>query len=221
MIPDGAMSDLTMFSKVEADRILKRAAELEGSDEAGPVTIEELRSIAGEVGFSPQAIDRAISEAKQAAAISAERQRVQVTGRVIRHVTAVRSIPVEITADQLMQAVRLFQPYRDGQAHVKLGRAAITWQDRKGLTFRVTSAGGVTEVAVTVTWFVIRRKRWTNWVQTAADRLESLILLMAARDLGVSRTRQLALPDVPTESASESPRAVAAARSAQPGLAGA
>jgi hypothetical protein len=173
------------------------------------------------VGFSPQAIDRAISEAKQAAAISAERQRVQVTGRVIRHVTAVRSIPVEITADQLMQAVRLFQPYRDGQAHVKLGRAAITWQDRKGLTFRVTSAGGVTEVAVTVTWFVIRRKRWTNWVQTAADRLESLILLMAARDLGVSRTRQLALPDVPTESASESPRAVAAARSAQPGLAGA
>ena len=35
------MSDLSMFSKVEADRILKRAAELEGSDDPGPVTLDE------------------------------------------------------------------------------------------------------------------------------------------------------------------------------------
>ena len=32
------MSDLTIFSKIEADRVLKRAAEIEGSDDAGPVT---------------------------------------------------------------------------------------------------------------------------------------------------------------------------------------
>lgn len=213
------MSDLTMFSKVEADRILKRAAEIEGSDEAGPVTIDDLRSIASEAGFSFQAIDRAISEAKQAAAISAERQRVQVTGRIVRHVTAVRSVPVEITADQLMQAVRLFQPYRDGQARVRLGPAAITWRDRKGLAFRISSAGGVTEISVTVTWFVVRRKRWISWVQTAADRLESLVLLMATRDLGASRARHVVAEPRP-ESERERVGALPAA-TPQPGLAGA
>lgn len=195
------MSDLTLFSKVEADRILKRAAEIEGSDDAGPVTVDELRSIAGEVGFGAQAIDRAISEAQQAASASALRHRVQAWGLVIRHISASRSMPVEITADQLMRAVRLFQPYRDGPAHVNLGANEITWRDRKGLGFAVMSAGGVTEIRVFVSKVLVRRRRWMAWVDSAADRLETLVLLMATRDLPRARAREADTPAIQPSSA--------------------
>jgi hypothetical protein len=49
-----------MFSKIEADRILKRAVEIEGSEDGRPLSIDELRSIAGEAGFGSEAIERAI-----------------------------------------------------------------------------------------------------------------------------------------------------------------
>ncbi len=44
-------NDSLMFSKLDADQILRRAAEIEGSEDTGPITIAELRSIAGEAGF--------------------------------------------------------------------------------------------------------------------------------------------------------------------------
>ena len=50
------MTNSPMFSKIDADRILKRAVEIEGSEDAGPLTIDELRSIAGEAGFGSQAV---------------------------------------------------------------------------------------------------------------------------------------------------------------------
>ncbi len=175
------MTDLTVFSKVDADRILKRAAELEGSDDPGPITMDELRSIASEAGFGAQAIERALSEAQQAA--KAYRASVHASGWVIRRISTTRSVPIEVSSDQLMQAVRLFQPYREGQAQVKLGPTALTWKDKKGLRFTVTSLGGVTEIQVTVAKPLVRRKRWKGWVETAAERLETVILLTATRDL--------------------------------------
>lgn len=194
------MSDLSMFSKVEADRILKRAAELEGSDDPGPLTIDDLRSIASEAGFGAQAVERAIAEAQQMATASAYRYRVHGSGLVFRHLSTSRSVPVEITSDQLMQAVRLFQPYREGQAHVTLAPKAISWRDRKGLRFTVTSTGGVTEIDVYVGRAMLRRRRWTSWVQSAADRLETLILLMATRDLPRgARGRQARVPQGGTQ----------------------
>ena len=183
------MTDLSMFSKIEADRILKRAAEIEGSDEVGPVTVDELRSIASEAGFGAAAIERAIAEA-QAASVVAERHVVRKSGLVVRRFSTSRSVPVEISSDQLMRAVRMFQPYRDGPAQVRLGVNEITWRDRKGLQFRVISSGGVTEVQVFVSKILIR-KRWSRWIQAAADSLESMILLIAARDLPSSRSARL------------------------------
>jgi len=44
------------FSRVDADRILRRAAEIEGAGDEGRLTLTELRSIAGEAGFAPQTI---------------------------------------------------------------------------------------------------------------------------------------------------------------------
>ena len=83
-----------------------------------------------------------------------------------------------------MQAVRLFPPYREGPAHVHLGDHQITWRDRQGLRFTVTSGGGVTEVRVYVSKFLLFRKGvWMGWVKFAADRLEELVFLVAARDL--------------------------------------
>lgn len=184
-----------MFSKVEADRILKRAAELEGSDEAGPVTAADLRSIAGEAGFGAQAIERAISEAQQTAAANAYRHGIKASGILFRHLSTSRSVPVEVSSEQLNRAVRLFQPYREGEAQIQLGTQSIKWRDRKGLRFTVTSVGGVTEIDVYVGRPILRRRRWVTWVQSAADRLETLILLVATRDLPRGqRGRASALP---------------------------
>ena len=172
-----------MFSKIDADRILRRAAEIEGSDDHGPLTVDELRSIAGEAGFGSQAVERAIVEAQQAGPTELQRHPVQKSGVLITHLSTIRAIPLEISSDQLMTAVRLFQPYREGPAHVDLGEHQIAWRDRKGLRFAVTSAGGVTEIRVLVSKFLIRRGRWMGWVKSAADRLEALVYLVSARDL--------------------------------------
>ncbi len=172
-----------MFSKIDADRILKRAAEIEGSEDSGPLTIDELRSIAGEAGFGAQAVERAIVEAQQARPTEVRHHAVQKSGWVFVHLSTVRSIPIGISSDQLMKAVRLFPPYREGPAHVNLGDHQITWRDRKGLRFTVTSVGGVTEVRVYASKFFVRKVRWSKWVKSAADRLEELVFLVAAREL--------------------------------------
>ena len=170
------------FSKLDVDRILRRAAEIEGSEDARPITVAELRSIAGEAGFGSQAVERAIAEAQQDAATKISRHPVQRSGLVKAYLWTLRTIPIEISSEQLMSAVRLFQPYRDGPAQVKLEEFQITWRDRKGLGFRVSSAGGVTEIRVFVSKFLIRRGRWMGWVKSAADRLETLVLLVATQE---------------------------------------
>ena len=178
------MTNSPMFSKIDADRILKRAAEIEGSEDSGPLTIDELRSIAGEAGFGSQAVERAIVEAQRAGTTEGRRHPVQKSGLVFTHLSTFRAIPIEISSDQLMKAVRLFPPYREGPAHVNLGDHQITWRDSKGLGFTVTSAGGVTEVQVYVSKFLLFRKgNWMGWVKSAADRLEELVFLVAAREL--------------------------------------
>ena len=176
------MNNLPSFSKLDADRILRRAAEIEGSEDTRPITVAELRSIAGEAGFGSQAVERAIAEAQQAAATEVLRHPVQRSGWVITYLWTLRTIPIEISSEQLMRAVRLFQPYREGPAQVKLEEDQITWRDRRGLGFRVTSAGGVTEMRVFVSKILIRKGRWMGWVKSAADRLEALVLLVATQD---------------------------------------
>jgi len=177
------MNNSPVFSKTDADRILKRAAEIEGSEDTAPLTIDELRSIAGEAGFGSQAVERAIVEAQRARPAEIRHQPVQKSGWVFVHLSTVRSIPIEISADQLMQAVRLFPPYREGPAHVNLGDHQITWRDRKGLRFAVTSGAGATEVRVSVSRGFVRKGAWMGWVKSAADRLEELVFLVAAREL--------------------------------------
>lgn len=180
------MTDLPVFSRTDADRILRRAAEIEGSEESRRLSLDELRSIAGEAGFGPRAVDRAIAEARAAASADVRRPPVQRSGLVVTHLSTVREVPTGISSEQLMRVVRLFQPYREGPAQVKLEEHEITWRDRKGLRFTITSAGGVTEIRVFVSKMVlIRRGRWTAWVKTAADRLEMLVLLVADRDRDV------------------------------------
>jgi hypothetical protein len=43
----------------------------------------------------------------------------------------------------------------------------------------MTSAGGTTEIRVFVSKVLLRRGRWMGWVKSAADRLETLTLLVA------------------------------------------
>ena len=172
-----------MFSKVDANRILKRAAEIEGSEDGRPLTIDELRSIAGEAGFGSEAIERAIAEAQQAAPQQGLHHPVQKSGLVITDLSAVRAVPIQISSEQLMKAVRLFQPYREGPARVNLGENQITWRDRKGLRFTVTSAGGATEIRVFASVFFLRKRKRIGWVQSAADRLEALVFLVSNRSL--------------------------------------
>jgi hypothetical protein len=176
------MIDPHTFSKLDADRILKRAAEIDGSEDSKPLTATELRSIAGEAGFSPQAVERAIAEAKRAASARIHRPPVQRSGIVIAHLSTTRSASVEVSSEQLMRAVRLLQPYREGPAQVKLEEHQITWRDRKGIRFTVTSADGVTQIRVFVSKFLFRRGRWMGFVNSAADRLETLVYMVATQD---------------------------------------
>ncbi len=176
------MNSTHSFSKVDADRILKRAAEIEGSEETGPVSVDELRSIASEAGFGAQAVERAIAEAQQDTLARIQRNPVQRSGLIWVDLSTFRTIPIQIRSEQLIRAVRLLSPYRDGAAHVKLEEQQMTWKDRKGLRFSVTVAGGVTEIHVLVSRPLVRRRRWMRWVKDAADRLESLVLLVAAQD---------------------------------------
>jgi hypothetical protein len=176
------MTDPPIFSKLDADWILKRASEIEGSEDSKPVTVDELRSIAGEAGFGAQAVERAIAEAQRAASTGAHRPPVQKWGLVLTRLSTIRSIPVAISSEELMRAVRLFQPYREGPAHVKLEEGQITWKDRKGIRFTVSSGGGVTEIRVFASKFLFRRGKWMGWVKAAADRLETLVFLVATQD---------------------------------------
>ena len=191
------MTNLTMFSKVDADRILKRAAELEGSEDSGPLSVDELRSIAGEAGFGAHAVERAIAEAQQAESGEVQREPVRRSGLVITHISVQRFIPVEISSEQLMRAVRLFHPYREGPAQVNLGANEITWRDRKGIRFTVISSSGVTEIRVLVSKILLRRGRWVRWVESAIDQLETLMRLVAMRNLPRSAARQAQLPAGP------------------------
>lgn len=188
------MTDARTFSKIDADRILKRASEIEGSEDSRRLTLDELRLIAVEAGFGPQAVERAIAEAQAVTALDVRHPPVQKWGLVVTHLSTTREIPLRLTADQLMRAVRLFQPYRDGSAQVKLEEREISWRDRKGLQFTITSAGGVTEVRVYVSKLLVRRGRWKGWVKAAADRLEMLVLMVASREGVAGAPANKALP---------------------------
>lgn len=170
------------FSRVDADRILRRAAEIEGSEDQTRMSVAELRSIAGEAGLGTSAVERAISEAQSTQrAVEVRQKPVQRWGLVVTHLSALREIPVQLNSAQLMEVVRLLHPYRDGTAQVKLEEQEMVWRDRKGIHFGVTSAGGQTHVRVYVSKFALfRRGRWTTWVKQAADRLESLVRLVGA-----------------------------------------
>jgi hypothetical protein len=173
------MTDYSVFSKIDADRILRRAAEIEGSDDSRRLTIDELRAIAGEAGFGLDAVERAIAEARAAEPSEPRRTAVRQSGLVVAQLSTVREVTIGIDSEQLLRAVRLFQPYRDGPAQVKLEEHEITWRDRKGLRFRLTSVDGITEIRVAVSKPLIRRGRWMGWVRAAADRLETLVRLVA------------------------------------------
>jgi hypothetical protein len=175
------MNEQPLFSRIDADRILRRAAEIEGSEEARSFTLAEVRSIAGEAGFGPRAVERAIAEARRAASIDANPPPVRRSGLIISQLSAVRSLPVGASTEQLMRAVRLFQPYREGPAQVKLEEDQITWRDRKGIEFTIRPAGGSTEIRVYVSKLQVRRGKWMGWVKAAADRLEALVFLAATQ----------------------------------------
>jgi hypothetical protein len=174
------MNNAPSFTKIDTDRILRRAAEIDGSDDSGPISVQELRSIASEAGFGVQAVEKAIAEAEQAAAAQVQRNPVQQSGVVLVFMSVARTIPIELDSEQLMRAIRLCAPYREGPAHVKLEVDRITWRDRKGLHFTVTSGSGVTEISVVVSKILIRRGRMKGWIRAAADRLEALILMVGA-----------------------------------------
>ncbi len=176
------MSDSTLFSKTAADLILKRAGEIESTEAAAPLSAGELRAIAGEAGFGAKAVNRAIAEALRDHTSPSRGHMVHQSGIVFKNLSTARVIPMELTSEQLIRTVRLFQPYRDGPPNVNLEERQITWKDARGLRFNMVSGAGTTEIRVFVSGVVLRRGRWTAWVTAAADQLEGLIFLVAVKD---------------------------------------
>ncbi len=186
------------FTRIEADRILRRAATLEGSPDALRVSAEELRAIAREAGFAPQAVERAMEEVRESNDAPPAAPPVQKWGLFVMNRATLRQIPVEIDSDQLMRAVRLLQPYREGPARLSLEEGEVAWRDRRGLRFTVTTRPGLTEIRVHVSKLALRRRRWTRWVKAAADRLEELVVLVAERDQAAEPPGRLESGDAPT-----------------------
>lgn len=178
-----------MFSKLDVHRILRRAAEMEGADEAALLTADELRSIAGEAGFRAQSVEQAIAEAQKGPVRPIHRNPVQKSGLLVTHLSTVRTIPFEISSAQLMTALRLFQPYREGPPRVNLGEHELAWSDRTGLRFTITSTAGATQIRVFVSKILVRRGKWMGWVSSAADTLESLVMLVAADPSSAQESR--------------------------------
>lgn len=175
------MTEQPLFSRLDADRILRRTAEIEGAEEGRTLTIDEIRAIAEEAGFAARALERAIVEVREAGQEGTRRPPVRKSGIVVTRLSVTRELPVEIDSEELMEVVRLVQPYREGPANIQLEEQEVTWRDRKGLRFAVYSGGGVTEIRVHVSKILIRRGRWMGWVKSAADRLERLVWLVADR----------------------------------------
>lgn len=175
------MKNLPSFSKLDADLILRRAAEIEGAEDTRPVSADEIRSIAAEAGFGHRAVEQAIAEAQRGGGMRVRRPGVHRTGLLITKLTIERDLQIEITSDQLMRVVRLFHPYREGPAQLKLEYDRITWRDRKGIRFSLVSGGGVTEIRAYLAKPLLRKGRWMGWVKAATDRLEDLVLLVAAQ----------------------------------------
>lgn len=169
------------FSRADADRILRRAAEIEGADDDRDLSLAEIRTIAGEAGFAPQTLERAIADVRTASLAASRQTPVKKSGLIVVHLSTEREIPVGLNGDQLMRVVQLFPSYREDPALVKLDEHEITWRDRRGIRFGITSLGGLTEVHVYVSGFIVRRGRWIRWVKAAADRLEMLALLVAGQ----------------------------------------
>lgn len=182
------MAESPLFNKLDVDRILKRAGDIEGSDESSPLSVQELRTIAGEAGFGARAVERAIAEALQTGPEGARGTPVQKYGWIFTRLSTTRSLPFELSSEELLRAVRLFQPYREGPAKITLDDHRITWRDRKGLRFNMVSTGGTTEIRVFVGKFLLRKGRWMGWVKAAADRMESLVFLVATRDAPGARS---------------------------------
>ena len=175
------MNEPNTFSKLEADRILKRAGEIEGSEASRSLSVADIRSIATEAGFGAHAVEQAIAEARQAMAPGVHRPPVRRSGFIITQLSTMRTIPVDVGTEGLMRAVRLFQPYREGPAQVKLEEHEITWRDRRGIRFTLTASPGSVEIRVYVSKFLLRRGRWMGWVNAAADRLETLAVMVGSQ----------------------------------------
>ena len=181
------MSDSPVFSRRDADRILQRVAEIDGSEDGRALSLDDVRGIAGEAGFARAAVERAIAEALERGPGEARRTPIEKRGWLRIQIWTLRTIPVELSSDQLLRAVRLFQPYRDGPPRVSLEEGQLTWRDRSGLIFHLHSSGGDTEIRVRIAKVaLLRRQRLLGWVRSAADRLEALVTMVAARDLSVS-----------------------------------
>lgn len=154
---------------------------MEGADDERSLSLAEVRAIAGEAGFAPHTLERAIAETHALLPAPRRQDPVKRSGLLWVHLSATRDIPMALNGEQLQRVVRMFHPYREHPQRVAFEELEITWRDRKGIQFAVASAAGVTEVRVYVSGLLPRRERWARWVKDAADRLEALAVVIAGQ----------------------------------------
>lgn len=152
---------------------------MEGAADDRPISLAEVRAIAGGAGFAPHTVERAIAETQALPPAPRREDPVKRSGLLWVHLSATRELPLPLDGEQLQRVVRMFHPYREWPERVTLEDFEITWRDRKGIQFAVASAAGVTEVRVYVSGLLPRRARWARWVKDAADRLEALAAAIA------------------------------------------
>ncbi len=166
------------LSGSDADRILKRAAELESAETSDPLSVDEIRAVAEEAGYDPSTVERAISETLDPAPQPLDN--VQTSGFLATRFHTTRSIPVQLTAKELMKAVELLMPYFEAPPEVKFRKGSLVWRDRRKLRFELDPGLDAVGLQVSSPRLMGQKARWKDWVGKAADQLEAMIRYAAS-----------------------------------------
>ena len=158
----------------DADRILARAAEIESSKGRGVLSVDELRSIAAEAGFSTEALERAISETLRAPAPAPESDISVTSGLMVTRISATRTLNEALTPDEMIETAHLFTPYFEPTTAPRYSDGSVSWRDSRRIDLEISRVEGGTTIRVEFAALVVWTAPWKKKVVRAAEKLERL-----------------------------------------------
>lgn len=190
------------FTDREVALILKRATDLEETELSpvgGGLSLEDLRSIAREVGISPRAIDRAVASLTRGGGMS----RSWAGAPRVRK--AVRAVPAELTGEDTAHLMSVVDDRVDSTGAITEALGSVRWTGRdrfKSTRVSITPKEGETTIEVVekaepkmrrifhllpAAWAVMLAGPLVGALQPTTPGLIAILVLSVAVGLGVGR----------------------------------